>query len=93
MEMLACNPAGTVNRQAEPQSPAPEQFEGSTDDLDTKFNLSQFSPPAARRLSTGCVRIFDDAGYHLRMLWTGCHALCATTQLTNTWAPKPSLRS
>ena len=60
-EMLACHPAGTVNRQAELQSPAPEEIEGSIDDLDAKFNLSQFSPPAARRLSTGCVLVI--AGY------------------------------
>ena len=36
-------------------SPAPDHAEGSMEDLDAKFNLAQFSPPAARRLSTGWV--------------------------------------
>lgn len=47
--------AGAEDRQERLQSPAPDLAEdGSGEDLDAKFNLAQFSPPAARRLSTGC---------------------------------------
>lgn len=45
--------AGPASRQPDLQIQAPAMTEGAEGDLDVRFNLGQFSPPATRRLSTG----------------------------------------